>query len=317
MRSRILALLLAGLALTGCGAQGPADRFVVAVQGVIDSAISQDGQSAVIASVHHGGSLWDLNARGRKYNWNHAQGEYTTLRAVAISGDGSRALTIKDSDLVVWDARTGQALNFWRAPDKVLSATLSQSGHRALMGLQNNRAIYFDVDRGQTLYTFDHEAEVYGVALSADDRYALTGSDDFKGRLWRLDTGELVHTFAHRNQVKTVALSPDGKLALTTSQREDVVLWDTESGNARNRLAFTYKNFVSARFSEDGRQLLLGGFQGDVYLMDTNSGSELAHWQMQPKKVVGRSSKAIDSLAFNGSKVVAVTSDGQVQFFQK
>ncbi len=317
MQIRRWVLLLALLVLAGCEAKGPAETFEVAAQGVLDSALSEDGSKAVIASIHHGGSLWDVTSRSRVYNWNHKSGEFTVLRAVAISGDGRRALTIRESDMVVWDATNGQALHFWRAPDKVLSATLSEDGRHALLGLQNNQAIYFDVEQGQTLYAFDHGAEVYGVALSADGRFALTGSDDFKARLWRLDTGERVQTFEHRNQVKTVALSHDGRLALTTSQREDVVIWDTESGNARNRLPFTYKNFVSARFSPDDRQLALGGFQGDVYLMDVSSGSELGHWRMKPKKVVGRGSRAIDALAFTGNGLVAVTSDGQVQRFSR
>ncbi len=315
--TQALVLLFASVVLVACEAPGPDHKVEVAVQGVLSAGLSQDASQVVIGSIQHGGSLWDVATGERRYNWNRRAGEFTSYRAAELSPNGRVAVTVTDTDLLVWDVVSGKSLNFWRAPAKVLSATLEPGGHYALLGMQNNQAAYFDINQGVAQYEFQHAAEIYGVALSANGRYALTGSDDQSARLWRLEDGALVHTFEHSNQVKTVALSDDGRMAFTTAQREDSVIWDTTSGDALTKLDFRYENFTAARFSTDGKQLLLGTFRGDIYVVDTATGSELYHWKAATRSAWGPgSSGAILALASGGGqKVVAVSSDGMLQTF--
>jgi len=312
-----LSLLLLGIVLVACEAPGPERKVEVAVQGVLSAGLSKDASKAVIGSVRHGGSLWDVSSGERRYNWNRKTGEYTTYRAATLSPNGRVAVTVMETDILVWDVVSGKSLNFWRAPAKVMSAALSPAGHYALLGMQNNQASYFNISQGVAQFEFQHGAEISGVALSADGRYALTGSDDQSARLWRLENGALVHTFSHNNQVKTVALSDDGRMAFTAAQREDSVIWDTTSGDALTKLDFRYVNFTAARFSDDGKQLMLGTFRGDIYVVDTANGSELSHWKAATRSSWSPvSSGAILALASaGGKKVVAVTSDGMLQSF--
>ena len=308
-------LLLALLA--GCEGKKPEQTVKVAAQGVLSAALSRNGEKLVIGSVQHGGSLWDLSSKERLYNWNHKMGSYTSLRAVGASGNGQVAATVKDADIGVWDVSNGKSLNFWRAPDKVMSMTLGEQGRYALLGLQNSQVVYFDIQLGRSVYEFQHDAEIFGVSLSADGNFAMTGSDDRTARIWRLSDGELIQRFDHNNQVKTVALSPDGQLAFSSAQREDAVIWEVDSGAAKTKLDFRYENFTSARFSKDGRQLLLGTFRGDVYLVNTANGQRLQHWTAKARQLWGpASSGAVIALAFAESgKYIAVTSDGLIQQF--
>ncbi|WP_020410983.1 WD40 repeat domain-containing protein [Hahella ganghwensis] len=312
-----LSLLLMSLLLAGCEAPKPDEVMEVAVQGVLSGGISGDASYAVIASVQHGGSLWNADRAERLYNWNRSAGEYTTFRAADISSEGRVAITADNMDLLVWDVSSGRSLHFWRAPSKVLSLAIGPDGRYALLGMQNNQAAYFDIERGTVLYLFQHGAEVHGVALSDDGQFAITGSDDQSARLWRVKDGALLHTFDHSNQVRTVAMAVDGDMAFTTAQREDAIIWDSASGDALTKLDYRYENFTSARFSPDGKSLALGTFRGDLYLVSTSDGSELAHWKAKARSPWGPgSSGAILALAFRPDKrISAITSDGLLQTF--
>ncbi|WLQ13654.1 hypothetical protein O5O45_28405 [Hahella aquimaris] len=311
-------ILSACLLLSGCGGKGPESSLKVAQQGLLSAGLSADAGYALIGSLQHGGSLWVLGKNERLYNWNHEQGEFSTIRAVAMADDAKLAITAVDADLVVWNVSDGHSLNFWRAPDKISNIAIGPNDKYALLGMRSNQAVYFDLQKGQSRYEFPHKAEVTSVDISGDNRWAITGSDDQSARLWRLDTGALVHTFSHSNQVKTVALSNDGALAFSAAQREDAVIWDAISGDAKAKLSYRYENFTSARFSADGRRLLLGTFRGDIYLVDVANGNEIGYWSAKARRIWGpASSGAVLDMAFaaNG-EVIAITSDGMLERFK-
>ncbi len=314
----VLCVLLLG-GIVGCTeGKGPTQSIQVAAQGLLSGDIALDSRIAVIGSIHHGGSLWDAEKKARLYDWNHEAGAYSAVRAVGISGDGKRAVTAVDDAIALWETGTGKNLTFWKAPARVMSLKVGPQGRFALLGLYNQRAVYFDLVTGQQIHEFKHRAEVRGVDISADSKRAITGSDDQTAMVWNLETGELIQAFNHRNQIKTVAISPDGRQAFTTSQREDSVIWDVDSGKPRIKLPNRYTNFTSARFSSDGRQLLIGNFSGQIELLDTASDKSLAKWQAKPRKAYGGSaSKAIVAVAFGAraGTVSALTSDGLLQLF--
>lgn len=314
-----LLLILITLLLAGCEAKKSDSALQMATQGLISGSLSDASEYAVIGSLQHGGSLWHISDAERKYNWNHRAGEFSSLRAVGISANGKVAVTAVNADLVVWSTDTGQAMNYWRAPDRVMSIAVDPEGHFAILGLQNNLAVYFDIRQGLTVYEFEHEAEVFGVSLSNNGELAMTGSDDRTARVWRLSDGALLHKFEHGNQVKTVALSDDGKLGFSTAQREDAVIWDLQSGNAKATLNFRYQNYTAARFAKDNSTLLVGTFRGLLYLVNTSDGSKLATWSAKPQRLLGpTTSSAILDVAFNGSnKATSLASDGMLQFFSR
>jgi WD40 repeat protein len=302
--------------VSGCDAPGPSSSRELAVQGILSGAISPNGNFAVIGSIHHGGSGWDLMKGERLYDWNLKSGEKTAFRAVAISGDARRAITVEDRSLAVWDTTTGQSLNFWQASDKILSIALDQEGRFAAIGQQNNQAVLFDIRSGAEKFVFSHGAEVYAVAIDAQAGFVMTGADDFSAVIWSASTGQPVHRFQHANQVKAVGLSPDGTLAFSAAQREKGKVYDVVSGDVKATIPLDYENFTAVRFTADNSRLLLGTFRGDIYLFSGLGAQKLGHWKAKPRKPWGpASSNAVLDLALRGSSVVSVLSDGMQQTF--
>jgi len=313
-------LVLLFSALVGCGGKGPESEAELAVQGFLSGALSADGRYAVVGSIHHGGSLWDVAKKERMYNWNHASGEMSSIRAISFSGDGKLAATSVEDTIVLWEVVSGKSIAFWKAPARVLAMKLSWDGRYALLGMNNRNAMYFDMKAGSRVYTFPHQAEVRSVDLSGDGALAITGGDDFTAKVWELKKGEKIHQFTHQNQIKTVAISSKGKYGFTTSQREDSIIWDLKTGESVLKLPNRYTNFTVARFSEDESKLLLGTFQGALSVLSASTGEVESTWQAKPRKAYGgASSKAVVSAVFSAKSggVIALMTDGMLETFEK
>lgn len=303
------------LFLSGCS-DGPSSTLQLAEQGLLSGALSDKGMHAVVGSIHHGGSYWDLSSKERLYNWNHKQGEMSSLRAVDISKDGAMAATCQEDTLVLWDTQTGQAKQFWQAEDRIHAIALNDKGDRALLGLRNGSVHYFDLNSGMTIFNFNHQAEVRSVSLSADGSIGMSAGDDNVVKVFNLTLGKEIHSKTLSNQIKTIAISDSGKLAFATAQREDTLVWDIAS----NEIVFTKENritnFSAADFSDDESFLSLGTFSGKIIRLDVVSGQQVNVWQADPRQAYGSAtSKAIISIRDDGNTILALTSDGMFEIF--
>lgn len=301
--------------LTGC-ADGPSQAFPVAAQGLLSGEVSADGSHAVIGSIHHGGSYWNVEKNERLYNWNHKADTMSSLRAVALSKDGKRAVTCEDDTIVLWNTQTGKPEQFWQAEDRIHSISLNKQGNRALMGLRNGIVRYFDLDRGVAIYNFEHQAEVRSAALTPDGRYGISAGDDMIAKVYDLTTGREIRQKTLKNQIKIVAISDSGKLAFASAQRDASYVWDIQSDTTVFSKDNRVTNYTAVDFSDDESLLSLGTFSGKILRLDAQTGQELKHWQAKPRKMYGSAtSKAILSLSDDGSTIVALTSDGMLEVF--
>ena len=304
------------LILIAC-TEGPLSKKQLAVQGLLSADLTPNGSAAVIGSIHHGGSFWNLKKKERLFDWNHAKGEMSSIRASSVSGDGSKAVTCVEDNMVLWDTATGQYKQFWQSSSRIESISLNKDGSKALMGLKDGTVSYFDMNRGSPIYNFKHNAEVRSTDLSEDGSLGISGSDDNTAKIWNLKTGKVLHTIKLKNQIKTVAISASGQYVFTTAQREDAIVWITQTAKEKLKLKNRYTNFTTATFSKNDKHLILGTFQGEIKRISIKSGKELNTWQASPRKSFGgASSKAILALAEHKKKVTAITSDGMMQTFK-
>ncbi|MCL6414377.1 hypothetical protein MIB92_01820 [Aestuariirhabdus sp. Z084] len=283
-------LIVSALSLAGCGFTSEEHNQEVAVQGLYSAALSAQGEQALIGSVLHGGSLWNLNQGERLYNWNHKAGEASEIVASDIAKDGTVAATADGQQtIVLWSIEAGESLGFWRAPGEIRDLALTERGQLALLGLRDNRVVLFNIREGGILTTLLHKDIVNSVDITPDGNLAISGSDDYSAKLWDTNTGRLLQDWDLGNKLVTVALSPNGRYALTAAQSGRAVIWDINTGDPVHELNQYYdlmsrgSTYTSARFSDQDDQLLLGTASGEVFLFDIPSGNISHRWQLSKR----------------------------------
>lgn len=314
-------LIFAALLLCACE-QGlkPSQSIEVASVGAQGAAISDDGMYAIVGSVYQGGSLWRLADGERLYNWNHKEGEFTTIIAADFSPDGKWAMTADSHTMVLWSVSDGSAQRYWTAPGEILSLALSADGNFALLGLSNESAVLFDVKRGGIRRTFHHQGRVRSVALSDDSRFAVTGSEDFSAVLWDLASGQALHQMQHNDDVQLVAISADGQKVFSAAKYDKAVIWDSNSGQELRQVPLEAEKakrgvrFTSAKFSNDGKLLLTGLPDRLVQLWSTDDMREQARWMLPKRDAWKPTSAAVLAVGFAPQNLYyfAVASNGLV-----
>jgi WD40 repeat protein len=319
MSARLLKTFSFLFLLSACSSgEAPLSSLRMAVQGLHTGAISIDGSKAVVGSINHGGSLWELDKQERLFDWNHKAEDYSTINITAFSPEGQFAATADIQNLVLWNTEDGSSLRFWTSPGEILSMALGPNGRFALLGLTNFTAVLFDIQRGGILRVFQHDARVKSVSLSLDGSLALTGSEDETARVWDVQSGDMLQEYKHDDPVQLVRLSPDGKLALSVSKYDKSDIWSTENGQRVASLPIRQfavergMTFTAARFSEDGRQLLTGTTDRSIQLWNTGAGNLVKRWTIPKLKAWKPSSATVLDVAFSNGGYQAVASNGLV-----
>ncbi|MGB0784482.1 MAG: WD40 repeat domain-containing protein, partial [Marinomonas sp.] len=223
-------------ALLSCSAEAPVRTAKYAVQGLYSAVLSDDGSTALIGSIEHGGSYWVNAVNERRYNWNHAQGEYSSLLGVDIDPTGQFAATGGARTLVLWNTVTGKSDGFWNTPGDIQSLKLTQNGDYALIGLNDQTARYFDIKRGGIKQTLRTGATVRAVDVTPDGMLGITGDDLSKVILWDMQTGEKKYEWPLNNAIASVALSADGKYAFGAAQLGNAKIWSTRTGKELTKI---------------------------------------------------------------------------------
>lgn len=306
----LLGPLLFGITLTGC-TESPLKTWEQANQGLYAAALSANGHS-LIASIHHGGSLWRLTDGERIYNWNLSEGSYTNLVDVALSPDGKFGATADDRRLVVWSTKTGESLSFWNTPSDILSIAISNNGLFLLIGMKNFNAIYIDVKQAGILSTVSHNDSIRAVSISANGKFGLTGSDDKTAKFWRLEDGHLLQSWDHDNLVNYVRLSATGKWALTSGQHTEANIWNTETNKSVMTIGGRRTSISAVSFSPDENRFLVGNTAREITLWNLASQKSMGHW-LAPKRSMWKPAGArVIAVEFGQKKgqVLATSSNG-------
>jgi len=316
-KARNLSLfIVSAFVLSACSEKAPIRVEEFAVQGLYSAALSEDGSAAVVGSIEHGGSYWRTALNDRRYNWNHAKGEYTSIISADIDPTGEFAATGSARTLVLWRTSDGHSVGFWDTPGNIQSLKLTDNGDFALVGLDDQTARYFDVKNGGIKQTFRTGAIVRVVDVSPDGRLALTGDDKYHVTLWNVRTGKKKFEWTLSNQIATVALSDDGKYAFGSAQLGTAKVWSTQTGKVvttvyTGSLKARKRTISSAVFSRNDQQLLIGGVDRRVSLVEMPTGQVLKEWDLHLRDTLQPTGASVLALSFsNGSRYFAIGSNG-------
>jgi WD40 repeat protein len=192
----------------------------------------------------------------------------------------------------VWDARTGQeALTLAGQSLPVRCVAFSADGRRiatAALGVQERDGVrgfvaepatIWDAATGRTV-TILKPGPALVVALSPDGKRAASVSRVGEvNRLWLHDAQsgeELWHQPAERSVLMNLAFSPDGQWLASVGFNDGLVkLWNVADGTSVvfEHAPLGQRSLTAVSFTPDGKRLAAVGYDGDVHLWDTASGT--------------------------------------------
>lgn len=299
--------------LTACSDNKEAlDTWMHADNGSYGAEISPNGKYLLTGETDGFARVWDLTENKVMYSVQHDDTEDSGIIGASFSSQGGVLVTVEQQSLARWATRSGRLTGYWKWPD-LTDVAVSSDGRYALIGSEDNQAVYFDMVAGQMVYVFPHRDVVNSVALSADGRYAITGSDDFIASLWDLADGSRIWSKNMEYKVALVELSDDGEFALANAYIGDARIYRTNTaGDLVSRLDEKRMTLVSADFSDDGQTLAAGRAARAIDIWDVLTGTRRETWQPTTKFKVRPDAATILSLRLdtNVTTLVSESSTG-------
>ncbi|KAH7925656.1 WD40 repeat-like protein [Leucogyrophana mollusca] len=207
------------------------------------------------------------------------KGHTRTVQSVAYTPDGRFIVSgSEDKDIRIWDVATGESVGTPLEPNNqgIWELAISPDGKKIVSAHVGwYPACIWDFETRHLLHTFD-AGVVFSLAISPDSRYAVTGSANNVVQKWDLETGAQVGgpMEGHTTTVTAVAWSADGKRIASSSIDNTIRVWDASYGSpvAGPFLADHPHRFNAIVFSHDGSQIICGGGDGEVWILDAQDG---------------------------------------------
>ncbi|ANZ11306.1 PQQ-binding-like beta-propeller repeat protein [Vibrio parahaemolyticus] len=319
--SHLFLYLIVITTLNGCFfTEHEVQRWPLEPQGSTSFGLSRDGRFALLYSEEHHLVLWDLEQNKKLATLGELDADGNAVSHIRISDNGRFAVTAGQMNFAVWDLGWTQAQGLWSISDALIrDIDITSNGEQVLLGLSNGKAIYVNLVTGRRLEFLAHREKVNSVAISPNGRFALTGGNDYKAYLWDTKSGQVLRAFEHEQRVVRVALQRDGKLAMTSDGGNQAIIWNLETGQKVSQLSSWSRQliFSTARFSDDGSQLVTGTPSGRVSIWDTQSGKRIDGFEVEPKKDTRPPRAVVYDAAFDSKqRVITATSAGIAQAWQ-
>jgi WD40 repeat protein len=240
--------------------------------GIRSVAITPDGKRILSGSADTSVRVWDASSGGKL---TQLEGHGDRVWSVVTLQDNTRVLSGSgDNTLKLWDISSGACLRTIQTGDSIrdniLAVAVNRDGGKALSGHQDGCLRLWNLETGECLATLKgHSHIVLSVQITPNGQPAISGSEDKTIKIWNLQTGTCVGTLeGHQNWIWSVAISPDSSLIASTGSGDETVrLWDWKSGTCLQVIRNEDRaNPMSVAFSPNGSRLLVGTYQGIIYV---------------------------------------------------
>jgi cytochrome c len=239
--------------------------------------------------------------------YSHAalSGHGGPVKAIAVSADGTRALTASfDYTVILWNLTAQRQVRRLVGHDAAVGAVAFLPGDRGVSASDDGTLILWNLADGTVAARWrGHAAKVAALAISPNGNTVASGGWDNRVMLWDVATGKGRVLEGHEANVNAVAISPDGKLLASGDYDGKIILWRGPAlqavlpgnGFPVNALDFTPQGKLVAALGDK-----------TVRVLDPLSKRELLRYEVHQEPVVSLALSRDGRLAASGSSLGAV-----------
>jgi WD40 repeat protein/predicted Ser/Thr protein kinase len=265
-----------------------------------------DGKQALTASWDGTLRAWDLEARRELKVFGHHPAR---IYALALSPDGHRVLSAGEQGHIrLWGSPDAPArFSSATAPlDEVRSLAVSSDGRLVASGGNKGQVALYDVATGRRLrelQTMSSGHRVAGIAFGRNDATLLANLEFGAAIIWSVSTGEPLARFEGppHGIPQTVALTPDRSVALFVSNTGARIFRLPEGAGTPVALQTRSYPGRAGVLTRDGSTAIVSATDGNLYLWQVATGSELAVLRGHDGSATALAISADDRLVASGS----------------
>jgi WD40 repeat protein len=238
------------------------------------------------------------------------EGHTRSVKAVALSADGKRAISgSSDDTLRIWDLAGNQPPRILEGhTGNVNAVALSADGKRAVSGSDDSTLRVWDLEGIQPPCILEGDTTmVSAVAISGDGKRVIAGSTGYTVQVWDLEHSRrprILKGKGHTRPVVAVAISGDGNRAISSSADKTVQVWDLEHNRPLQLLQGLTHEVAAVALSRDGKRAVLGSWDTTLLIWDLVGN--------QPPRVLRGHTCGIRAVAISADGKRAASSSGTV-----
>jgi WD40 repeat protein len=292
------------------------------LRGINVIAFSRDG-AQMVAAGRGGVMAWDAKTGGLLHAFGEGTGTPTEGSMFAISPDGRRAVSGKQT-LKLWDVATGKSLHdFVGLAHPTVALAVSPDGKRLLIGDTARTMRVWNVATGRPVQSGNLRGDAYttpdfkiAAVNEAQGRTTAVTRDGARLQLWDADKGQKISAIEGFSTDGTpVAISADGSRVAAGGNMQSlesgdrsflqyrVTVWDAANGQRVRDFKGHVGGLLSLAFSPDGSRMASGGKNGDVMLWDLVTGDLVRSLEAKSKpgedSPLRQVSNAVTAVAFS------------------
>lgn len=279
---------------------------------------SPDGTRLATAGSDYTAKIWDMSTYQVLSNLKINERD---VYDVAWSPDGTRLATSGTTDVIIWDAATGEKL--LTLPGEFVGHTVGNflgvgeiafnpDGTRLAVGNQDGVPMVWDLTTGKPVFSLVGHTEICRtITFNPDGSLLATGGHDGLIKVWDAKNGHEVQSLKGPAAfVYGVDFSPDGTRLVAVDEHGYLTIWDLSTGESILNLASpSASGFTSGKYLPDGSGIITTGYDSSVRIWDVTTGR-------QRLLLAGHTSTVMDTaLSPDGHKLASAGVGGIVKIW--